>query len=217
MDSSRTPPPPADAPTAGPAVNHAGGIARLMGDGALFARVLARFRNEYRQAAAGIRAALEHGDMPLALRLVHTLKGAAGMIEAVPLRREAHALEQMLRDGDGSAAAHAALERLQDELERVLRELDVLASSLAERPAGMPPPAQVLTPAPSAAAGAGVLQRLIALLDEGNGDAVDLVRDAAPALVAQLGDSAYRAVAEAVAAFDFDGALELLQAHAAGG
>ena len=28
----------------GPAVNHAGGIARLMGDGALFGRVLARQR-----------------------------------------------------------------------------------------------------------------------------------------------------------------------------
>lgn len=222
MDSPRTPPPPTDAPAVAPvslpAINHAGGIARLMGDGALFARVLARFRNEYRQATSGIRAALEHGDMPLALRLVHTLKGAAGMIEAVPLRREAHALEQVLRSGDGNA--DAALGRLQDELERVLRELDVLAGSLAERPAGSPPPAKPVAPATVTAAapadGAGVVQRLVMLLDEGNGDAVDLVRDAAPALAAQLGDNAYRSVAEAVEAFDFDGALDLLRAHATG-
>ncbi|HET7798359.1 MAG TPA: hypothetical protein VFK72_10760, partial [Nevskia sp.] len=46
----------------GPAVNHAGGVARLMGDAALFGRVLARFRNEYRQAAAGILAAHEEGN-----------------------------------------------------------------------------------------------------------------------------------------------------------
>jgi HPt (histidine-containing phosphotransfer) domain-containing protein len=214
MDRPRTPPPPADALL--PAINHTGGIARLMGDGALFARVLARFRNEYRQAAAGIRAALDGGDVALALRLVHTLKGAAGMIEAVPLRREAHAVEQMLRNGDGGAPAHAALARLQAELERVLRELDVLAGSLAERPAGTPP-ARVVAPAPMAANdGADVLQRLVALLDEGNGDAVDLVRDAAPALAAQLGDGTYLAVAEAIEAFDFDGALDLLRAHAAG-
>lgn len=219
MDSPRTPPPPAGAatavPTAVPAINHAGGIARLMGDGALFTRVLARFRNDYRPAAAGIRTALDGGDMALALRLVHTLKGAAGMIEAVPLRRAAHALEQMLRNGDANAAAYAALARLQEELERVLRELDVLAGSLAERTVGMPA-ARAPVPVPTVADGAGVLQRLVALLDEGNGDAVDLVRDAAPALAAQLGDSAYRAVAEAVEGFDFDGALELLQAHATG-
>lgn len=220
MDSPRTTPAPADAPASAPvpAINHAGGIARLMGDSALFMRVLARFRNEYRQAAAGIRAALDGGDVALALRLVHTLKGAAGMIEAVPLRREAHALEQMLRNGDGAAAAHTALAHLQEELERVLRELDVLAGSLAERPA-VTPPARAMTPAlpvPAAAGGADVLRRLAALLDEGNGDAVDLVRDAAPALTAQLGDSAYRAVAEAVEGFDFDGALDLLQARATG-
>ena len=220
MDSPRTPPPPADAPAPAfapvAAINHAGGIARLMGDSALFARVLARFRNEYRQAAAGIRAALEGGDVALALRLVHTLKGAAGMIEAVPLRREAHTVEQMLRNGDGGTAAHMALARLQEELERVLRELDMLAGSLAERQAGTPP-ARVVTPAPMTADnGADVLQRLVALLDEGNGDAVDLVRDAAPALAAQLGDNAYRAVAEAIEAFDFDGALDLLRTHAAG-
>jgi HPt (histidine-containing phosphotransfer) domain-containing protein len=210
MDTSRTAAPP-DASLA-PAVNHAGGIARLMGDAALFARVLARFRNEYRHAAGSIRVALEHGDIPLALRLVHTLKGAAGMIEAVPLRRAAHALEQRLREGGDDGQPYRLLERLQDELERVLRELEASAGNLPAHPAGVPPATGT---APLAADQEGVLERLVALLDEGNGDAVDLARDAAPVLAAQLGEPAWRMVAEAVEAFDFDGALALLQACAA--
>ena len=186
----------------GPAVNHAGGIARLMGDGALFGRVLARFRNEYRQAAAGIRAAHDEGDAVLALRLVHTLKGAAGMIEAVPLRRQADVVERMLHASSGDV--HGSLVRLQDELERVLRELDVLASTLPER-----------RPATPAQVDFGdAVGRLTTLLDEGNGDAVDLVREAGSALAAQLGEDHYRQVADLVEGFDFDGALALLRERA---
>ena len=190
-------------------VNHAGGVARLMGDGALFGRVLARFRNEYRHAAAGIRAAYDQGDLPLALRLVHTLKGAAGMIEAVPLRRQADAVERLLRTGAGAGDVHGSLVRLQDELERVLRELDVLASTLPERASAAPAhsPAQAYPDA---------LGRLETLLDEGNGEAVDLVRAAAGALAVQLGEEGYRDVAELVEDFDFDGALALLRERVGG-
>ena len=192
-----------------PAVNHTGGIARLMGDGALFGRVLARFRNEYSQAAAGIRAALDGGDTQLAMRLVHTLKGAAGMIEAVPLRRQADVVEQCLRTGTGTGRVDASLARLQHELERVLRELDVLAATLPDRPAAAPS-------RQPAHAGHDPLGRLMTLLDDGNGDAVDLVHEARDALQAQLGEDRYRQVAALVDGFDFDGALALLHARADG-
>ncbi|HET7796987.1 MAG TPA: hypothetical protein VFK72_03810, partial [Nevskia sp.] len=58
--------------------------------------------------------------------------------------------------------------------------------------------------------------RLERLLDEGNGDAVDLVREAAGALAAQLGEEGYRDVADRVEDFDFDGALALLRERAGG-
>ena len=209
-------PHPEDDPHA-PAVNHAGGIARLMGDDVLFARVLARFRDEYRQTATAIRNALGNGDTPQALRLVHTLKGAAGMIEAVPLRHTAQALEQVLRhpDAGGSGDTWQHLARLEQALGRVLRELDAAAA---------------MTPAPAqeqaATVGAQALEqkseqgweqarsdtvrRLATLLDEGNGDAVDLVREAAGTLAAQFGEQRYRRLADTIEAFDFDGALALL-------
>jgi chemotaxis protein histidine kinase CheA len=188
-------------------VNHAGGVARLMGDRALFGRVLARFRNEYRQAVIGVRTAYDQGDMPLAMRLVHTLKGAAGMIEAVPLRRQADAVERMLHAGAGDV--HGSLVRLQDELERVLRELDVLASTLPGRASTAPARGPV-------EAHPDAVGRLETLLDEGNGDAVDLVRNAADALAAQLGEEGYRDVADRVEDFDFDGALALLRERTGG-
>jgi HPt (histidine-containing phosphotransfer) domain-containing protein len=202
MDSPdhRSPPDASD----GPAVNHAGGVARLMGDDALFGRVLARFRNEYRQAAAGILAAHQDGNTQLALRLVHTLKGAAAMIEAVPLRRQADAVEQELHAGTGDV--HGSLARLQAELERVLCELDTLASTLPARAAARP-----------ARSHPDALRTLMTLLDEGNGDAVDIVREAGDALAAELGEDDYRRVADLVEGFDFDGALELLRERVGSG
>jgi HPt (histidine-containing phosphotransfer) domain-containing protein len=202
-----------------PAVNHAGGIARLMGDGALFARVLARFRKEYRETASGIRSALAAGDTALALRLVHTLKGAAGMIEAVPLRQAAHALEQALSgdtsdtgDASGRADAWQCLARLEQALERVLLELDAAAALAAANPTPAAPTRSAPPDAANLAAHAHAhsAQRLAALLDEGNGEAVDLVREAEDALTAQLGEQRYRQLAETIEAFDFDGALALL-------
>jgi two-component system sensor histidine kinase/response regulator len=190
---------------ASPAVNHADGVARLMGDGALFARVLARFRKEYRHAADGIRGALAAGDVQLALRLAHTLKGAAGMIEAVPLREEAQALEQALRHGGADPGPHLA--RLERALARVLHELDAAdgtpqAASASHAPTSHPP---------ARGDNESVSARLRALLEDGNGDAVDLVQEAAASLTRELGEECYRHIAAAVEIFDFEGALALLK------
>jgi two-component system sensor histidine kinase/response regulator len=179
-----------------PPVNHADGVARLMGDGALFARVLARFGKEYRHADAGIRAALAAGDFALAQRLAHTLKGAAGMIEAVPLRQAAQALEHALRHGAGDPAPHVA--RLERALDRVLRELDAVKAET-------PPPAAVRIDVRDNAAA-----RLRILLEDGNGDAVDLAQEAAASLTRELGEERYRRIAAAIEVFDFEGALALL-------
>ena len=180
-----------------PAIDHANGVARLMGDAALFARVLARFRKEYRNAAAAIRDAVEAGDVQLAQRLAHTLKGAAGMIEALALQAQAQALEQALRQGGDPALPLARLERA---LDGVMRELDALE--------GAPPgPA-----APPGEEGGEAAAKLRALLEDGNGDAVDLVRQAAASLTRELGEDRYRRVAAAIEVFDFEGALARLSA-----
>jgi len=181
------------------AINRADGIARLMGDADLFARVLARFHKDYRHAAARIREALAASDTELALRLAHTLKGASGMIEAVPLREAAQALEQALRRGETHLGPRLA--RLEHALDRVLRELDG-----AEHNA--PPTQQPASSDDCCEATA----RLRALLEDGNGDAVDLVQEAAAGLTRELGEERYRRIAAAVENFDFEGALATISA-----
>lgn len=185
------------------AINRADGIARLMGDADLFARVLARFRKDYRHAAARIREALAAGDTELAQRLAHTLKGASGMIEAVPLREAAQALEQALRRGEAHLAPRIA--RLEHALERVLRELDGLEYLAA-------PAQQPARDEGRVATNEKVTARLRALLEDGNGDAVDLVQEAAAGLTRELGEERYRRIAAAVEIFDFEGALANLSA-----
>jgi hypothetical protein len=58
------------------------------------------------------------------------------------------------------------------------------------------------------------LARLATLLDDGNGDAVDLVREAETALRAALGDERYGRLAAAIESFDFDAALAMLKERA---
>jgi two-component system sensor histidine kinase/response regulator len=188
----------ASSPT--PAIDHVNGVARLMGDAALFARVLARFRKTYGHAADGIRGALAAHDLQLAQRLAHTLKGAAGMIEAVQLREAALALEHALRHGAGDHAAHlACLDRLAHALDRVLREVE---ASEDRAPAAQP--------ALHMGSGKDVAARLRVLLEDGNGDAMDLVQEAAASLMRELGEECYRQIAAAIEVFDFEGALALL-------
>jgi len=193
-----------------PLVDVEAGVERLMGNRQVYLRALARFRHDYRSAGAAIGTALETGNPTLAQRLVHTLKGAAGMIEARSLHAAALALETALRTGGPQvtsastavadpAQVDALFVRLDAELAHVLRELDGM-TGLAD--------AVVATPRP--ARPTNLLERLRALLDIGDGEAVDLAEQAQDELIVLLGESDYRSFSAAVADFDFERALALL-------
>jgi two-component system sensor histidine kinase/response regulator len=170
-----------------------------MGDRALFARVLERFRAEYHGAAIAVRSALAARDFTLSVRLAHTLKGAAGMIEARSLHRCALALEQALRTAQDDSAVY--LEPMEIELERVVHEIDRLLAAAAGAPVE-----------PSVPRGGDVVLRLRKLLDAGDGAACDIVRGERGALRAALGEERLGEVAAAVESFDFELASRLLGA-----
>jgi two-component system sensor histidine kinase/response regulator len=181
----------------------AGGIDRVMGDRGMFARILSRFRLDYGRTAAAIRTALADGDRPLAQRLIHTLKGASGLIEARPLHLQAVALEQVLR---AHTDHRGAMDRLETELNRVLRELDKLLKDSAPN---QPAPGAGIQPQPVAAR-ADVFARLRQLLDVGDGAAVELFAEARPALTDALGAAVMHELTLAMESFDFERALRLL-------
>lgn len=184
-------------PPAAPVLDIEAGVERLMGHRGIYLRALVRFRHDYRNAASAIRAAFDSGDLVLARRLAHTLKGAAGMIEAPAVTTAALALEDALR-GRGHHAA-ALLLRLDAALADVLRALDAM-----DLQAQAPPP-------PTSAPAAGNTHaRLRAMLDIGDGAALELVAEARSTLCAHLGEREYDALSAAVMEFDYERALELL-------
>lgn len=183
-------------PGALPVIDVEAGALRMMGNRPIYLRALARFRSGYRDAGAAIRAALDRGDLALAQRQAHTLKGAAGMIEAVTLYAAAQALEEALRSGERHADTLFA--RVGELLAQVLRELDGMALPLED-------PAPAATPAAP-----GAQERLRGLLDIGDGAAVEQVATARAELVATLGEREYDALRAAVMEFDYERALDLL-------
>lgn len=179
-----------------PAIDVEAGVERLMGNRHIYLRALARFRTDYRHAGAAIRAALDAGDMARARRLAHTLKGAAGMIEAGALYAATLALEGALHSGERHA--DALFLRADALLSDVLRELDAMTLPLEDLPRS------------ATAAAPGARARLHGLLDTGDGAAVDLVAAARAELAAELGEREYDALCAAVMEFDYERALELL-------
>lgn len=179
----------------GPAIDLAAGLERVMDDRVLFLRVLGRFAGDYRDLAMRLHAALEAGDTVLAHRIVHTLKGAAGMIEAARLRQLALDTELALKDG--AVAPPQLLAALDGELARVLAQVDDLLAAPA-----------VAVAAPTAAHD---LARLRGMLDIGDSRAIDLAATLRPRLLAVMGSEGMAIFDAAIRRFDFEGALALLE------
>jgi HPt (histidine-containing phosphotransfer) domain-containing protein len=180
------------------------GIERVMGNRELYARMLRRFRNDYQHGALPIRSALSDtdADTVLAHRLVHTLMGAAGMVGAHRLHERAGTLEEALRTNAGNR--REALASLTTELDKVMHLLEILLDG--SPPAGMP----VHLPARPLLGDTALLDRLVELLSDGDGAAVDLLAEAAASLKVILGESKLARVTAAVNRFDFEMALGAL-------
>ncbi|MFC0253545.1 Hpt domain-containing protein [Massilia consociata] len=186
-----------------PPLDCCAGLERVMGDQAMYLRILTRFRLDYCDNVARLRAALDAGDTALAQRIAHTLKGAAAMIEARPLRALAADVEQGLR---ANGRVHPQLvDRLEGELARVMTQLDALLPA----PAAPRPPRDV-APAARVAAEA-VIARLCELLDIGDSAALNLIAEQDACLLALLGAERMAELESAAARFDFERALQVLR------
>ncbi|MES2319228.1 MAG: Hpt domain-containing protein [Pseudomonadota bacterium] len=178
------------------------GIERVMGNRDLYARMLRRFRSDYQDGVLPIRTALGNGDTALAHRMIHTIKGASGMIGAHRLHARACQLEEAIRTN--AADQRETLASLTPEFEKVLHLLDVLLD-------GSPPTGvSVHVPQRALLGDAALLARLIELLSNGDGAAVDLIEESGASLRVILGEAALERVAAAVNGFRYVEALDAL-------
>jgi signal transduction histidine kinase/CheY-like chemotaxis protein len=86
-------------------INLADGLRRLAGNRRLYRDLLGQFVAKESGAAAQISAALESGDLKLAERIAHTVKGTAGNLGITAVQSEAQKLEKAIREGQDSVAA----------------------------------------------------------------------------------------------------------------
>ena len=111
------------------------GLTRVGGNRKLYRKLLRQFGEQQGAAAGQVAEALAGGDVALAERLAHTLKGVAGTIGARTVQSAAGALEKLIRAGAGGAQVESA----RHEVARALDPLIVRLRAVSEpAPAGAP-------------------------------------------------------------------------------
>lgn len=112
-----------------PALDMACGIRQIGGSRELYADLLHRFVDEYRDSAARLAAERERGDLAGAALIAHSVKGVAGVLAALPLQRAAGCLERALTQGAPELAGY--LERFERELDEVLQAVPKVIAEAA--------------------------------------------------------------------------------------
>ncbi len=245
-DDGPATPHPAPAPSTLPPIPAAGqddarrildpeaGLRRVLGKQGTYHTLLHRFVSQHADAATRIAGFIASGDGASATREAHTLKGVAGTLGARDVQARAADLEAVLRHAAPAERASQVLTVLAaslDEAVRAMRHLlddarpvsgDITAQGGALP--GDPPPNEVqpTAPLPDHTLPNGtllddtLLDRLELFIEDDDSEAVDLFNAHADALRTALGPSAVDDMGEALRAFEFERALEVLRSARAG-
>ncbi len=146
------------------------GLTRVAGNRKLYLKLLRQFAEQQGPTVGQVSAALAAGDVALAERLAHTLKGVAGNIGAKAVQAVAGELEKLIR-------GRAPASELESSQQKVAAALDPLLAQLRSE---LNPPASEI-PAPAAAPPADPAQtraaatQLTKLLSEFDSGAVEFI------------------------------------------
>jgi len=205
-------PPEQTLPEALPEFDLAEGLQRLMGNRALYRKLLVNFATQYAHAAADIRSALDAADFDRAHGLVHAIKGVAGNLAAKDLQAQSVPLEKIVKHADPANPPPAGdvNPAYQAFREALGRALDAVRSLM---PAAVTPAAPAETTA--GALPASVAKEAATRLREAAelGDVSGLAAICSELTAKSEAFSPYAArVARLADDFDFDGVLKLTEA-----
>ena len=197
-----------------PGIDMADGLRRVAGNRSLYAKLLAEFHRDWADACARIEEAIDGGDLAMAQRLAHTVKGVGGNVGAKALFTAAEKVDAALKAGDGEAA-RGLLPALGGELDAVLGALGAFVAERvraeAERLAGQAGKGGGADPETLAAA----MRELAALLDRNNPEAEYALEKMRGLLGGGMAMEA-KALADKLDMFDFKGARGVLGTMAEG-
>jgi signal transduction histidine kinase/CheY-like chemotaxis protein len=181
-------------------VNIADGLKRVAGNRRLYRDLLAQFSVREGNAAAQISTALESGDLKLAERIAHTVKGVAGNIGITEVQFVAQRLEKALRDGDGTASV------LLVEFAGVMgTQVHAIEHALRDSTTARPGEGQA---APfDAEVAAAAIARLRTLLEASDGDAEESFRSLRHAVAGAVEKTQLDGLISSINDFDFAAAL----------
>ncbi|WP_367847185.1 response regulator [Rhodoferax sp. WC2427] len=183
-----------------PGLDTALGLRRANGKPQVYLEMLRLFVRNQHNLETQLQAALNAGDYAQAERLAHTCKGVSGSLGAADLQAHAGQLEDALRK-------RVAMHTVQLLALAVVQPLHALLTQLQRRlpTVEVPPPVEV-----DPAQLRRVCNQLVALLENDEGKAVDLLASHAGLLQAAFPGS-FTALRDAVQGFDFETALGLLR------
>jgi PAS domain S-box-containing protein len=181
-------------------INIADGLKRVAGNRRLYRDLLGEFAAEQGNAAAQISTALESGDLKLAERVAHTVRGVAGNIGITKVQSAAQELEKALRDGEGNVSA------LLIEFAGVMgTQVHAIEKALCDSAKAQPEEVRTLPFNGEAAAGA--IARLRTLLEASDVDAEESFRSLQNVVAGVIEKVYLDGLSASINDFDFDGAL----------
>jgi signal transduction histidine kinase/CheY-like chemotaxis protein len=181
-------------------INTADGLKRVAGNRRLYRDLLGQFAAKEGTAADQISTALKSGDLKLAERIAHTVKGVAGNIGITDVQSLAQKLEKALRDGEGTVSA-----LLVDFANVVSAQVHAIERALFD--SAPTQPEEVRTSPFNEEAAAAAIARLRVLLEASDGDAEESFRSLQHAVAGVVEKTQLDGLIASINDFDFDAAL----------
>ena len=176
------------------------GLNRVAGNRQLYRNLLRQFVDKQADASEQVSVAIESGDLKLAERIAHTVKGVAGNLGIVEVQSVAQRLEKALRDGEESLSAPLA------EFASVMgTQIQAINKALGDS-ASTPPKVVQISPFDGKAATAAI-DRLRILLKASDGGAEESFRTLQDAVAGVVEKPYLDGLSASINDFDFEAAL----------
>jgi HPt (histidine-containing phosphotransfer) domain-containing protein len=189
-------------------VDWKGGLARAGGDGELYRRLCRGFYEDHGDDLLKIRDALAEGKLTLAHRLAHTLKSAAALIGAEPLRQAAWGMEKDL--AENKTVSGEQLEELEKNLGELWAEFEAkgYGGGKGEGPAAGDPDRDESSGSRESGTILEICDKLEPLLKSGNTASLNYLGEIKKAFPPADGEG--KKLVKQIEGFDFSAALKTL-------